>query len=366
MRRGSIFVILFIIVAAVVIGASQFLRSQPPIEITVAVDPLAQPWAESAIAALNATSPIVNATSRVQFRLVPTEDLDVWNGSSRWTPNSHPVAWIAASSASVDYAQDSGLPLVDVTPSLARTPLVWGGYASRVEVLTGDDLPLDWDAVQAAAEDESWGRIGGNADWGFLKLAFPQPGRKISGLAALFSGAGAYAGSPDLTGGGVRASDFRTWMLPVIESVPNFTTLGSDPGAAMARGTSTVDIGLFPEVQWLTNLGGMLNHEQVILNYPAYQFVLDFPLVRWQDSTTTVEQQQAVDLLRDWLSGAAQQANTTTYGLRSAAAEPTEADVLFTAGVPNGIQLTPAYGQAIIPPSRSDLQGLIEWAVTNQ
>ncbi len=369
MRRGSIFVILFIIIAAVVIGASQFLKSQPPTEITIAVDPLVEPWVTDAINALNATAPVVNAASRVQFRVTPVEDLDVWNGSSRWTTTSHPVAWIAASSASVGYAIESGLPLTEVSPSLARTPLVWGGYVSRVDVATDNGANLlDWPTVQKAADAESWSSIGGQADWRFIKLGFAPPSRKMSGLAVLLSGAAAFDENTNLTGtGAVRAADFRAWMLPVLRSVPNFTTLGSDPGAAMARGTSTVEIGLFPEVQWLTNLSGMLKNEDVRLNYPAYQFVLDFPLVAWNDTTvTTAGDSAAVDLLKNWLEAPEQQAKAANFGLRPSNDEPTEANALFSAGMSYGIQLMPDYGKVISPPTRSEVQGLIEWAVSNQ
>jgi hypothetical protein len=368
MRRGSIFVILFILLAAVVIGASQFLRSQPPIEITIAVDPLAEAWVSSSIQGLNATNPIVNATTRVQYRVLPIDDLDVWNGSNRWNSQNHPAAWIAASSTSAAYAKDIGLSLVDVTPSLARTPLVWGGYVSRVNVATGEGNNLfDWDAIQAAAAAESWSAIGGQADWRFVKLGFAAPNRKISGLAVLYTGAADFSGDPALTGPSIRGANFRTWMEPVLDSVPNFATLGSDPAAAMTRGASTMEIGLLPESQWLNNLSGLLKNEDVVFSYPAFQFMLDFPLLRWSDSTTTVEQQQAVDLLRNWLTGAAQQATLPNFGLRPANSEPTPEAALFAAAIPYGIQLTPDYGQAVTaPPTRGDTQGLIEWAASNQ
>jgi hypothetical protein len=365
MRRGSIFVILFIVVAAIVIGASQFLRSQPPTEYSIAVDPLAVPWVENAVAGLNATSPVVNGTQRIQFRVAPIDDLNVWQGQANWSSQNHPVAWIPASSLSLTYATDNGLPVTSMTNSLARTPLVWGGYVSRVDVLTKDGtVALDWPAVQAAAAKESWSAIGGQKDWQFIKLGFGQPGRKIGGLAALFTGAAARAQKDTLLAADIGSGDFRNWMLPVIKAVPN---LGGDPVLAMASGPSTVEIGLFPEAQWLLNLTGLLNKEDIRLNYPAYQMILDFPLARWDDnSTTTPEQREAAGLLNSWLSAAAQQAKAPNYGLRPAAAEPTDADKLFAAGVPYGIQLTPNFGQAVTPPSRSDTLGLIQWVNVNQ
>jgi hypothetical protein len=367
MRRGSIFIVLFVIAAAVVIGASQFLKSQPAAEIEVAVDPLAVPWAENVIAALNATNPVVNATQRIRFKITPTDDLSVWSGDRNWSPSQHPIAWIPASSVSVGYARENGVPVTTVTDSLARTPLVWGGYASRVDVITNDGAQkLDWASVETAAKAEAWASIGGDSSWQFIKLGFGQPGSKMGGLAVLFSGAADFHQKAALTGTDLRGADFRNWMLPVIESVPNFSTLGSDPAAAMARGPNTVEIGIFPEAQWLLNLSGLLKNEDVRLSYPAYQFILDFPLTRWEDTTTTLEQRQAVDVLSAWLTAAAQQAKLTTYGLRAAATEPTDTDALFVAGVPYGIELEPLFGDMVTVPTRSDIQALIQWVESNQ
>jgi hypothetical protein len=365
MRRGSIFIILFIVVAAVVIGASQFLRSQPPTEFTVAVDPLALAWVQDAVKGFNASSPVVNGTQRIQFKVTPVDDLDIWQGQSVWTANNHPIAWIPASSLSVNYAKDNGVPLISMTNSLARTPLVWGGYVSRVDVVTsGGTILLDWPAIEGAAAKESWAAIGGQKDWQFIKLGFGQPGKKIGGLAAIFTGAAARAQNEGLTAGSVGSDVFRTWMKPVIQALPS---LSGDPVLAMASGPSTVEIGLFPEAQWLLNLNGLLKNEDVRFNYPAYQMTLDFPLVRWDDnSTTTPEQREAASLLSSWLSASAQQAKAPTYGLRPAATEPTDADRLFAAGVPYGIQLTPNFGTAVTPPSRSDTLGLIQWVNVNQ
>ena len=48
MRRGTIFLILFIVIVAGIIGLSTFLQNQPPVEITVAVNPLAEEWVREA------------------------------------------------------------------------------------------------------------------------------------------------------------------------------------------------------------------------------------------------------------------------------------------------------------------------------
>jgi hypothetical protein len=362
MRRGTIVVVIFILVVLAIIGASQFLRSQPALEYTLAVDPLIQPWAESAVKDFNATQPLVNNARRVLFKVTVIDDLDVWNGKSNWTPDHHPALWIPAAATSLRYAVESGMPLVNGA-SVARTPLVWGGYISRVDVVTQQGAqPLDWGAVAEAAKAESWAKIGGQTDWQFVKLAFPQPNRKMSGLAALLTGAAAFNKQNVLTGELVRSDTFRAWLRPVLASIPNFNTLGGDPAATMiSRGSSSVEIALFPEVQWLNNLKGFSGADAIRLSYPESQFVLDFPLARWQDDRTANEQSAAAQLLTDYLTGAAQQAKLPDFGLRPATGEPPSTAKLFADAAQYGIQLQPGYGRAVSAPPRNETQGLIQW-----
>ncbi len=368
-QRGTIFIVLFILIAVAIIGFSRFLGSQPPTEYTLAVDPLAQSWAESAVTAFNASQPLVNG-HRVQFRIVVTDDLNVWQGQDVWTTTNHQDAWLAASSASVGYARANGLNLVNVSDSLARTPMVWGGYISRADLLTTSGaIPLDWAQVQGAAQKmqlSNWMALGGDSSWGFLKLGFGQANTKIAGLAALFTAAANFNQSPDLTQTALSQQTFRTWLLPIVKSKPSFSING-DPVLAMTRGPSTIEIAMFPEAQWLLNIKGMNNQEEVRLNYPAYQFVLDFPLVRWQDDTTgDADRQVAVKQLADWLSTAQQQGTLPDYGLRPATTEPTQANDLFRVAIQYGISFTPSYGQAVQPPSANETRGLIQWVMSNK
>lgn len=367
MRRGTLILALFILVAAGVVGVSLFLRNQPPLIITVAVDSLALDWVREAVGRFNASQPLVNGTRRVQVEITVANEMDVWRGESQWTAQSHPDAWIPTSSVSVEYARNANVPVEIVTESLARTPLVWGGYASRVDVLTANGAqPLDWEAVARAAELESWAALGGQASWQFFKLGFALPDRTMTGLGVLFSGAAAFSDSVNLAGGGVRSTGFYTWMLPIVASVPNFQTLGGDPAKAMTRGPSTVEVALLPEAQWLANLNGMVSNEPVIFSYPAYQFLFDFPLAGWDDVQTTDDQRAAVGALGEWLASAEEQGRLARFGLRPVSSEPDETDAAFANAAAYGIQLAPDYGQAIQAPSRTDAQGLIQWFISNQ
>ncbi len=358
MRRTTIVVIFFILLAAIVVGVSQFLQSQPPLEFTVVISPLAEDWLRGAITRFNDTQPVVNATQRIRFTISVVDDVSVWQGSTSYTPDNHPAAWIPSSSTSVSYADRFNL----VTPSLARTPLIWGGYASRVNVAVASAGGVfDWDVVGSAAAAERWDALdGGESSWGFVNLAITRPDMTMSGLGTLFMAAASFQDNGDLSGNAVRNDAFRNWMQPIVASVPNFQTLGSDPAASVGRGPATAAMALLPENLWLNNLSGLIDDEEFIFSYPAYQFMLDFPLAAWSQPTTDLET-LAVQELQNWLTQPEQQASALTSGLRPAASEPDETAALFVAAEPYGIQLAPDFGTPVTPPSRTEASGLIQW-----
>jgi hypothetical protein len=90
--------------------------------------------------------------------------------------------------------------------------------------------------------------------------------------------------------------------------------------------------------------------------------MLDFPLAAWsENSQITDTERLAVQALGAWLSAEAQQGRITASGLRPAGTEPTTSDALFSAAEAYGILLEPDYGVAILPPSRSEAAGLVQW-----
>lgn len=367
MRRTTIVVIVFVILAAVVVGVSQFLRAQPPLELTVAVSPLAERWVRAAVERLNATEPVLAATQRVRYNVTTVDDLAVWGDDRRvtWTPENHPVLWIPAASVSVDYAVSARFPFVISTDSLAQTPLMWGGFSSRVQVITQEGSePFDWQAVAAAADAESWAELGGQRGWGFVKLAFDNPSQTMSGFGVLLSGAAAFSDSAEVSQATTNGADFRNWLTPVNQSVANFNTLGADAAAAMAsRGASVAEIGLLPESRWLTNLDGLLRHEPVVLAYPQYPFVFDFPLARWNDNTATDAEAEAARILSNWLLSEVQQTAVLDYGLRPASGPVPETARLFSTALDYGVLPNPDLSIRATGLARTEAQRLLQWAV---
>lgn len=360
MKRGTIILILFVLIAVGIVGASLFLQNQPPIEITVAVDPLAEDWLRQMVDDFNASDTLINNTRRVQVNLQVISDLEVWSSASRsqtWTAQQHPDAWIPSASISVDYTSS---PFTVVQPSLVQTPLVISAYSSRAAVLT-DGAPLRWDDIFQAAETQSWSALGGQANWQFVNIAFTLADSEMCGLATLYSAAAAVNDTPTLNSGAIRGS-FYDVFEPVIESVPNFNSIGSDVAAFVARGTASADIGIAPENVWLKGLSGLVNNEPVVFSYPEYTFMFDFPLAMWDDANTTSDTRAAVTAFGNWLLEPAQQATAVTYGLRPVQGSVPQTARLFADAQQYGIVFDLPDNPLIQPPSSAtDTQGLISW-----
>ena len=360
MRRGPVIVLIFILVVAAVIGASQFMGAQPPLEITVAVSPLAGTWVTNAANSFNASNALVNGTRRVQVKVTTIDDLAVWSdaGQSQWL-TAHPTAWIPASSASIGYA--NRLSFDTVQPSLAQTVLVWGGFGDRVDALTDTGAhPLDWDDVDRAAVAGTWASIpGANASWGNINLAFSRPSGSMSGLAVLFSGAAAFSKQAAVSGSTVVSSDYQNWMEPILQSVPNYNTLGTSVAQTLAaRGSSVGDIALLPESEWLNNLTGQLinSGNPIRLSYPAYSFVFDFPLARWQGLTD--DENKAVEAFGAYLLTQ----HPETNGLRPVGGVVAQTATLFANAASYGVELAPDLTLALQAPPRAETQRLLVWA----
>lgn len=358
--RGTIVLVLFVVIVGAIIGLSQFLQNQPPLEITVAVNPMAEDWMQSVAAEFNDSDVFANGTIPIQVNVITASDVAVWESGVNWTIDDHPEMWIPASSASVSYTP-SNVRYSIIVDSTARSPLVWGGFESRVNLLS-ETGTLDWDVLAEAVQtnDGNWASLGGQSGWGFLKLAYARPANDIAGLAVLFSGAGEFTGSTTLDRQALLQDDFNDWMRAIVGAVPNFQTLGGDPAATMAsRGTSVAEIALLPEVLWLNSLDDLGGSDPITFSYPSTQFILDFPLAMWDDNNVSDDTRTAVEAFADYVMGAGQR-SVTDFGLRPADGEPDDNDLRFASGTSFGIILEPDYGQVVTAPDRNTADTLLE------
>jgi hypothetical protein len=357
--RATLILVLFLVVVGAVIGVSRFLQAQPPLPVRIAVHPLAAEWARAAAAQFNAQPPLAGGSRRIQIEIETIDDLQVW-GADRmpWNSGDHPDGWIPAAAFSLTYAREQRLPLSQEHASLAVTPLVWGGFADAISRVTNAAAqPLDWQAVQSYASAQR------------LVLAYSHPGRTIAGLAVALSGAGAFHNSAALTSAQLSDAGYRAWFVPVLQSVPNFNTLGASPAQTIAaRGPSVGEIGLLPESDWLNNRRGQLvtPTNPLQLAYPAYSVTFEFPLALWDDPASTDPEApartQGAAAFGDLLLSAEWQRRAADYGLRPAGGVADLAAGRFAEGAGAPDELPPT--AFVQPPSRTDVLALI--GVINQ
>jgi hypothetical protein len=360
--RTTIIFIIFLVILGIIFGANQFVQNQPPLEITVAVDPLAEDWVQAAAQAYNGSNPLIaNGTTRVQVKIVVADDLDVWRGNPAWNSSNHPEAWIASSSISIDYLPPN-LPFRTLHGSLARTPLVWGGFANRVTWITDSGTrPFDWASVQEIAVAQSWANVGVTNDPSYVNMAIIWPSSSMAGVGALMTAAADYSQTTALSTDVTGDSSFVAWFSPINDSLQNSQRIGGNPAETMAsRGSSAADFALLPELQWLLTVDNLTKNGDFAFSYPAYQFFLDFPMARWEDSQMTDNQLAAVASFGEFLAAESGQTLAIAHGLRPANREPDASATLFTNAQAQGIQLTPDYGHLIEKPIS---HGLADWLI---
>lgn len=363
MQRGTVVLLLFVIGVGVIIGLNLALRSQPPVPLTVAVDPLIADWARAQADAFNNASS--QGGQRVVVTITPQNDVPVWRNRI-WSESNRPDGWIPASTMAVSYAQAVGVPLEVISPSLAQTPLIFGGYESRVAVVLADALDADalgWAQIGEAARLESWQVIGGDAGWRFFKLAFPLPTQTSAGLGVLFSAAADYHGRATLDSADLSDPAFRdAFLSAIINSVPDYNAVGTDAPLFMVRsGQAVADIGIAPESQWLLRLGNFPAGDPIRLSYPRYLFVLDFPLVRWSGTANDPDTRNALERFAAFLGEPERQADLLNFGLRPTESTPAQIASAPLFGDPRALPDLSGRERVSPPARNTDAQGLLTW-----
>jgi hypothetical protein len=152
------------------------------------------------------------------------------------------------------------------------------------------------------------------------------------------------------------------WLTPIVESVPNFNTLGPNVAQYVAGVQGgTVDAAIAPESQWLTGLATLTTKGQPRFAYPAHPVVFDFPFITLRDSATTDDQISAAQSFAAYLSNSAQQNRLEHFGLRPAQTDPLPTSIVFGPAQQYGIAASLPASQPVQLPAGSGIQSLLTW-----
>jgi ABC-type Fe3+ transport system substrate-binding protein len=149
-------------------------------------------------------------------------------------------------------------------------------------------------------------------------------------------------------------------LKPMIDAVPNFSTLGLDPALVMANTrTSTAEIGLLPESQWLAHFQALSDVDALQLYYPERYILLNFPYAIWEGPETTSAERQAAQAFGRFLLSDSQQAALGALGIRPATRQDVGQFGPFQAAA--GQVQTELTGSQITPADRPATLALLRW-----
>ncbi|MCL4256745.1 MAG: hypothetical protein KJ043_23510, partial [Anaerolineae bacterium] len=262
-QLGTFIVILFIVISLGVVGLGYIQRNQPdptatPLELTLTVNPLAQAWMSEMVNRFNTSDARFIDTYAVTIILAntPVDDMDVWQ-KGVWNNLTPPDLWIPSHSISASSADINGRNQITITPSLAKTPLIFVASANVAQAITqNESVAFDWGGIQTASQAGTWANFGASIN-GNVTLAFPLPNNTMEGMMVMYSANAYFDSTLSLTSSNI--TPFTTWFTPVVESVPNFNTIGADVATFMASRGASVNIGIMAESRLLNTLSAITN-----------------------------------------------------------------------------------------------------------
>ena len=370
-----------------------------PEEVTVRVITAlpVEPWVRAAAEAFNAAQRTVEGSvvtveviamdgltalgrwDRNDFGALPAdvrpEDL---TEEERAALDDFPTAWIPDSRylvelANAAYKERLGRDVFLTDGQYRARPIAislftWGIYASRAEVLENEFGDVNWTTIHdAAIAPGGWPELGGDAAWGYFKLAVPDPSKNVGGLAAMIAAAGAYYNRTDIGVEDITNPEFQAWLAELMNAVTNISGGSSYTAEDFALfGYSVGDGGQLLESDLLQNMQGILTRweDPLRIYYPEFVTWFDFPFTVWVGPETSALEKNAALEFQRFLLDEAQQQEALAFGLRPANADvavTANDESLFVKWADQGVQPVVPRTTAMRSPNRDVLLALLRW-----
>lgn len=264
-------------------------RGGVTVDITVAVAPPLQTWAEQAAQEFS--------NNQITVKITSLKGTAATNRLSASQGDNLPDAWIAEATFVREMAD--AIPYTTESESVAKTGLVWVIMGGQIDFTTNPD----WATIRQVSKDNVQFRI-----------ALPSPGNTVEGIASYASLAAAISQQTTLPDGSVINAEFRKWLNDILLAVPDKQ---ASPLNQLKLQPPKVDIGLILESD-IPQLNGRAFTTQI----PPYNVEFNFPYFLRERSTApdALERRQVAEQFRDFLLTQAQQEKLQTYGLRVASA----------------------------------------------
>ncbi|WNZ60577.1 substrate-binding domain-containing protein [Myxococcus sp. MxC21-1] len=224
-------------------------------EITFLYSTEKKAWVEEAAADFQKTHPLIRVNLVGQGSLEAARA--ILEGRERptvWSPADSAVLRMLESDWATDATRE---PLFasegEAAPRpLVKTPLVFVAWEDRAEVLlrASGGGAVSWKVIHdAVSSDQGWPAVGGQPEWGFVKLGHTDPTRSNSGLQALLLASLEFYGKQSgLTVADLLEPRFQTWLSQLERGTGRFEQSTGALMADMVRfGPSRYDIAVVYE-----------------------------------------------------------------------------------------------------------------------
>lgn len=154
-------------------------------------------------------------------------------------------------------------PVLKVGPALGRSRIGLAVWPDRLIVLNRACPGLPWRCIGDVAAKGTWAAVGGNQQWGLVKIGFPDASTNATGLAALGAGTTGYFGSAPIN---IGDDGFTAWVRALVTASKN---VQSSLEPVLAIGPSVADMVAVFESTATPTLKGSARPDNPVLTYPA-------------------------------------------------------------------------------------------------
>lgn len=275
-----------------------------------------------------------------------------------------PLAWMPASSAWVERVNETrraeGQPDIYLASgeyqylSIVESPTVFVGPRARVEVLEAQcGGRLTWPCIRdATVRVGGWGSLGGDPNWGLVKIGYANPVSTNTGLLALvLMTYGFYERPYGLTPADIANPPYVDFVRDIGRSVTQFAGSTQQWGRdIVTKCPSFYDLALAYESVAATSVRNALGRGcELLIEYPEINVKSDFPFaIAVTDKTSAVEKDAAL-ALRDHFYAQGTQELALGMGFR-----PANPDIAIVGTTGNPLAENQASGVKLVLP-RSEI-----------
>jgi hypothetical protein len=390
MNRTRIVFFVIIGLAVVIVGATLIWNAlrpadnpiiKPPdtgtdtLDVSIVAAPAIAEWVQGAANQFNTENHALEGHP-IHVSITPMDGLTAQGRYDRDEMDPLPTAWIPESRYLVELANATQKERLgrDVfltdgeyrARPLAISLLAWGVYESRAKALQARFGDISWKTIHdAAVAPGGWSELGGQPEWGFFKLAIPNPRKNVSGLAAMVAAAGEYYTSTNITVDDVTNPEFQKWLGEIMSSRSDLSGGNYTVTDLALFGYSTGDGGQLLESDLLVNMEGIQTRwaDPLRIVYPEYVTWFDFPFSVWMGPETSALQKNAALEFEKYLLSDDVQKKALAYGLRPANPQVpvTGEGSLFDQWASQGVVAVVPRTTAMRSPDRDVLQALLRW-----